>query len=158
MEVPSYFRKLFEYDHWANRETLTSLSSLNSAPEEPLKFFGHVVGAQRIWLSRINQDDPNPPAAWPSLTLQQCRAAVEDLHERWAAFLATLGQEQLSSSVCYRNLKGLEFKTPLEDVLQHVVLHSAYHRGQVATAVRRAGGKPAPTDYVVYIRQNPALA
>jgi uncharacterized damage-inducible protein DinB len=155
MELPNYFRKLFEYDHWANREALTSLSSVSSAPEEALHCFAHVIGAQRIWLSRINQDAPSPPPAWPSLTLDECQAAVEDLHERWKAFCATLNEAQLSSSVCYRNSKGAEFTTPLEDVLQHVVLHSAYHRGQVAAVVRRAGGKPASTDYSVYIRQNP---
>ena len=33
-------------------------------------------------------------------------------------------------------------------MLLHVVLHSSYHRGQVATAVRRDGAAPAVTDYV----------
>jgi uncharacterized damage-inducible protein DinB len=156
VELPNYFRNLFEYDYWGNRETLTSLSSLSSGLEEPLRFFAHVIGAQRIWLSRIEQEAPSPPASWPSLTVEECRAAAEDLHQRWASFLATLSQARVSDSVSYRNSKGVEFKTPLEDVLQHVVLHSAYHRGQVAAAVRRAGGKPAPTDYTVYIRQHPA--
>ena len=40
----------------------------------------------------------------------------------------------------------------------HVVTHSAYHRGQVAAAVREAGGKPAATDLVVWVRQPAAVA
>lgn len=49
--------------------------------------------------------------------------------------------------------EGVEFSTPMADVLMHLVMHSAYHRGQVALAVRAAGGKPALTDYVVWVRQ-----
>jgi len=40
----------------------------------------------------------------------------------------------------------------------HVVTHSAYHRGQVAAAVREAGGKPEATDYVVWVRQSATAA
>jgi uncharacterized damage-inducible protein DinB len=34
------------------------------------------------------------------------------------------------------------------DILTHVVAHSAYHRGQIAAAVRAAGGAPAYTDFI----------
>jgi uncharacterized damage-inducible protein DinB len=43
-------------------------------------------------------------------------------------------------------MAGAEFKTPIRDVVTHLVMHSAYHRGQVAAAVKEDGGKPAPTD------------
>jgi uncharacterized damage-inducible protein DinB len=152
MEQLNFLRKLFEYDYWANRESLTSLGSGGSGPDDGLKFLGHVIGAQRIWFSRISKDGSSPPAAWPSLTIDECHAAVEDLHKRWANFLSTLLPDQLTEEVSYRNLKGAEFKTRLEDVLQHILFHSAYHRGQVAAAVRRSGGVPSPTDYVVYVR------
>ena len=35
-------------------------------------------------------------------------------------------------------------------MLQHVVNHSTYHRGQVVTMVRQSGGKPLSTDYLLY--------
>jgi uncharacterized damage-inducible protein DinB len=154
MENANYFRKLFEYDYWGNREALSSLGSANLAPDVPLKIFGHVIGAQRVWLSRIDGDFTAAPAPWPPLTLEDCKAAVDELHGRWISLLDNLAPAQLAENVTYRNSKGVEFKTPLEDVLQHVIMHSAYHRGQVAVALRQAGGKPALTDYVAYIRQN----
>lgn len=147
-----FIRKLFDYDYWANREALASMGALGGAAERPLKIFSHLVGAQRVWLARF--DDPNPPGVqpWPVLTLEDCRAAAEDLHKRWVALLGGMTPEKLASDLAYRNTKGVEFKTPVEDVLMHLVMHSAYHRGQVAAAVRDAGGKPAATDYVVYVR------
>jgi uncharacterized damage-inducible protein DinB len=153
MENMNYFRKLFEYDHWANRETLASLASAGPATDAALKIFGHVVGAQRIWLFRIEPEPSGPPEVWPALSLEDCKTAVAGLHDRWTTLLDKLNPAELAESVTYRNTKGVEFKTPLEGVLQHVVMHSTYHRGQVAIAVRHAGGKPAVTDYVAYLRQ-----
>jgi len=66
--------------------------------------------------------------------------------------LDILSAEKLAGELVYKTTKGIEYRTPVGDILMHLVLHSAYHRGQVAAAIREAGGKPAPTDYVVYAR------
>ena len=52
MESTHLLRRLIEYDRWANREALASLESLGEGAERPRKIFCHVIGAQRIWLSR----------------------------------------------------------------------------------------------------------
>jgi len=39
------------------------------------------------------------------------------------------------------------------DVLTHVVTHSGYHRGQIASAIRSDGGTPAYTDFIHAARQ-----
>ncbi len=41
----------------------------------------------------------------------------------------------------------------MEDILTHVVLHSAYHRGQIASQVRSGGEQPAYTDFIHAARQ-----
>ena len=38
------------------------------------------------------------------------------------------------------------------DILSHVLRHSHYHRGQIASAVREAGGTPAYTDFIHAVR------
>jgi uncharacterized damage-inducible protein DinB len=88
------------------------------------------------------------------LTLEECGSAIEDLRRRWIDLLENLTPEKLAGDLAYLSLKGIGYRTPIQDVLTHLVLHSAYHRGQVAAAVREAGGKPAPTDYVVYLRRD----
>jgi len=89
---------------------------------------------------------------WPDLTLEECASAIEDLRRQWKELLDKLTPEKLAGELTYKTTKGIEHRTPVGDILMHLVLHSAYHRGQVAAAVREAGGKPAPTDYVVYVR------
>jgi uncharacterized damage-inducible protein DinB len=146
------YRKLFDYDYWANSQALESLKTVPSGKEQPRKTFNHVIGAQRIWLARFA--NPAPPSAqpWPDLTLEEGAAAIEDLRRRWKDLLDNLTPEKLAGDLAYFSLKSVEYRTPIQDVLMHLVLHSAYHRGQVAAAVREAGGKAAPTDYVVYLR------
>ncbi len=153
MEGKDLFRRLFDYDYWGNREALASIGSVNGGGERALQLFGHIIGAQRIWLARFDKPDPPSIEVWPSLTLEEYRAAIEELYRLWTGLLAEFTPTKLAEKLVYRNTKGVEFKTPIQDVLMHLVMHSAYHRGQVAAAVRAAGGKPAATDYVVYVRQ-----
>ncbi len=67
--------------------------------------------------------------------------------------LDKLTPEKLAEILTYRNTKDVEFKNSLQDILMHVVMHSAYHRGQVAAAIRAAGARPAATDDIVFVRQ-----
>jgi uncharacterized damage-inducible protein DinB len=152
MEEVINYRKLFDYDYWANSATLASLKSVPGGAEKPRKAFSHVIGGQRVWLSRF--ENPAPPSAqpWPDLTLEECTSAIEDLRRQWEELLDKLTPEKLAGELTYKTTKGIEYRTPVGDILMHLILHSAYHRGQVAAAVREVGGKPVPTDYVVYCR------
>ena len=153
MESIGYFRQLFEYDRWVNQASLASLGSIAGPVEKPLKVFSHILGGQRVWRARF--DDPHPPNTqpWPVLTTEECRSGIDEIYQRWVELLDQLSDEKLSHNLVYHTTQGAKFETPIRDVLTHLLLHSAYHRGQVAAAVREAGGKPAVTDYVVYLRQ-----
>ena len=152
MESIRYFRQLFDYDHWGNQAALASLSSLAGSAEKPLKVFGHVLGAQHVWRARF--DNPNPPNAkpWPALTQEECRSVIDEVHQRWVELLDQLSDDKLDQNLVYHTTHGAKFETPIRDVLTHLLMHSVYHRGQVAAAVREGVGKPALTDYVFYLR------
>jgi len=152
MEQVIDFHRLFDFDCWANSETLAGLKTAPSGAERARKAFCHIIGAQRIWLSRFESPRPPSPQPWPDLTLEECATALDNLRRQWKELLDSFPPDKLASNLAYSSLKGVEYRTPIQDVLMHLVLHSAYHRGQVAAAVREAGGKPAPTDYVVYLR------
>jgi len=67
--------------------------------------------------------------------------------------LAGLAESDLAGSIEYRNSKGERWQSSVADVLTHVLLHGSYHRGQIASAVRAAGGIPAYTDFIHASRQ-----
>ena len=53
----------------------------------------------------------------------------------------------------YTLISGQAGASPLWQMLQHVVNHASYHRGQVTTMLRQLGATPAkPMDMIAYSR------
>jgi len=147
-----YFARLFTYDEWANGEVLAKLSANGGQSPRSLKLFGHILAAQRLWLERLQQRPQTLPV-WPDLTVQQCEAQAEELPRLWKDYLRRLTASDLDRTVAYANSKGEHYSSRVEDILTHVVMHSAYHRGQIAADMRAAGITPAYTDFIQGVRQ-----
>jgi uncharacterized damage-inducible protein DinB len=64
-----------------------------------------------------------------------------------------LRARSLRDNVKYRNSKGEPWSSRVEDILIHVLFHSAYHRGQIALQMRASGLTPAYTDFIHAVRQ-----
>jgi uncharacterized damage-inducible protein DinB len=143
---------LFSYDDWANREVLGSLRALNAPPERSVKLLAHVVSAERLWLERLLDQKQTLPV-WPLFTLAQCKLQVDQFPMLWKNYLTALGEAGLARFLTYKNTKGESFSSQKQDILLHVVMHSAYHRGQIATDMRAAGFTPPYTDFIHAVRQ-----
>lgn len=151
MTMLEHINRLFSYDDWANREVVASLQGVGAAPARSVSLLAHIVSAERLWLERLLSQKQTLPV-WPLFTLEQCRLGVEQLRSLWQNYLASLGEAGLSTSLAYQNTKGESF-TSQKDILLHVLMHSAYHRGQIAADMRSAGFTPAPTDFIHGVRQ-----
>jgi uncharacterized damage-inducible protein DinB len=152
MDLLKRLRRQFAYDAWANREVLAGLKANLHPPAQPLQLLAHILSAERLWLERI-RNQPQSQPVWPDFTFEQCEAQIADLANLWTEFLGQLSPDELANKVSYKNSKGEPWTSTVEDVLTHVVLHSAYHRGQIASQVRAGGGQPAYTDYIHAVRQ-----
>jgi len=144
------FRRLLEHDGWANVAALVALRG-GPAPAKAVAWLSHIIGAERLWIARIRQE-PSAMPVWPDFDLETCAAELTDLQGEWMRCLEALDDEALEDGVAYRNSKGEFWTSTVTDILMHVVLHAAYHRGQIAAAIREAGGTPAYTDYIHAVR------
>ena len=144
-------RRQFAYDAWANQETLRSLQK-TPAPKA-LRYFGHILAAELLWHGRLQGQSTKGFAVWPAWTRDQCEVELSGVSKIWEAYLAKLPPERLELSISYSNTKGESWQNTVSDILTHVIIHSAYHRGQIATDIRAAGGEPAYTDYIHAVRQ-----
>jgi uncharacterized damage-inducible protein DinB len=143
-------RRLLEHDAWANAAALASLR-VGPSPDQARAWMAHIVGAEHLWLARLHQRPPEL-AVWPELDLDACATQLTERAGEWMAYLASLDEEGLADGVAYRNSKGEFWTSTVGDILTHVVLHASYHRGQIAAAVRQAGGEPAYTDFIHAVR------
>lgn len=143
-------RRLLEHDAWANGVALAALRQ-GPVPDKARAWMAHVVASERLWLARL-LEEPSAMPVWPDLDLDACAAELAALQEEWARYLQPLDEHGLGDSVAYRNSEGEFWTSTVGDILSHVVLHAAYHRGQIAAAVREAGGTPAYTDFIHAVR------
>ena len=146
--MSQHLQRLLQYDAWANQETVGSLH--DGPPERSLRWMAHIVGAEYLWLSRLNGESA-PLAVWPELGVEACRERVTALARLWPEFLEA-HRNSLGDTVSYTNTKGETWSNTVEEILTHVPVHSAYHRGQIASDLREAGMVPAYTDYIHAVR------
>ncbi len=151
METKGYFLKMFNYDHWANREFLTALHTASPAPKA-LRFVAHTLSAQKLWLERL-QRVPQSVAVWPTATVEECSALADEMLSSWRKYLCELSPADFENKIDYRNSRSEPFSSRVEDIITHVLTHSAYHRGQAALEMRAAGLQPAYTDFIHGVRQ-----
>lgn len=151
MELLAYLKTLFGYDDWANQEALSSLRAMPAAPVRAVKVMTHIVNTEWLWMSRLKQDG-HKVVVWPDYGLDEAAQQLPVLRAAWEKFLDTRTTGDLERSVEYVNSKGERWRNRVQDVLMHVVMHGAYHRGQIAAQVRKSGGEPAYTDFIQAVR------
>lgn len=146
---------LFRHMWWADEHVLDSLVAADPRPGRAIELYAHVLGAELVWLDRIEGAAQTVPV-WPDPDLAYCETLRSTARRRYGALLESLRAADLDRTIHYANSAGKEFDSRLEDILFHVALHGAYHRGQVALVLRDAGAEPRPTDYIAFIRGVPA--
>ena len=153
---------LFEYDEWATKRTIESVSLLSEElyKKDLKSSFGslhgtlfHIYWADCLWLGRWKAT---------SSSLLPSADQVEDLgvlNDRWQeyrqnlhAYLKEITAGKLSSPLSYTDTRGNPHSEPLYEQMQHKVNHSTYHRGQVVTMLRQLGEKPQATDLINFYR------
>jgi uncharacterized damage-inducible protein DinB len=136
---------------WGDQQVLAALRACPTAQAEALPLLAHLLAAEHIWLSRLTHREANQPV-WPRLTLAECDNLALENAASYRGLAERLSAADLGAALRYRNSRGEEFITPVIDILTHVVIHGAYHRGQIAKVLGRAGIPAVNTDYITFAR------
>ena len=161
-------RGLFDYSEWANAQVLDAAARLSA--EEFTRALGnsfpsvrdtlvHLLFAEWVWLRRWRGESPRvvlDPAEFADA--ESVRARLAEVARDRAELLAGLGDADLDRVVAYVNAKGEEWRYPLGRMMQHVINHSTYHRGQVVTMLRQLGATAPSTDLLYYDDERAAPA
>ena len=159
-------RELYDYNWWANERSLGAAAwltaedlnrPLGSSFPSVFQTLRHILHAEWIWLERWEGRSPTgmheAPRADDWDTLMASWSAFVD---RQRGYLARLSEADLTATIEFRTLSGVEYATPLWQLLRHVVNHSTYHRGQVTTLLRQLGAEAASSDLLIYYRERSA--
>jgi uncharacterized damage-inducible protein DinB len=154
---------LVEFNYWARDRMLESVSALDAG--QYLKPMGnsfssvrdtvvHIYSAEWIWCSRWHGTSPSArlnASDYPDM--EAVTSAWRDLEQKIRAFVDRLDDARVSEEIDYRLMDGQACRSPIWQIVQHVVNHGTYHRGQVATLLRQLGARPASTDLIAFHRE-----
>jgi len=157
-------RTLVEYSRWARNRILDAVATI---PGEQFtrslgNSFGsirdtivHMLWAEMIWLSRWRGEATAAKSSAESFPdVASIRKAWGEHDAGLDEYLKGVDEKRLQASISYKGLNGMPYETPLWQMLQHVVNHGTYHRGQVTTMLRQLGAAPPKgTDLILYYRE-----
>jgi len=154
---------MLDYHYWARDRLLDAVAALT--PEQYTRDLGssfksiretvtHIYAAEWAWYERWRGRSPTvllPADQFPDLATLRHAWAEHEVKMR--DFVARLGEHDTSRIIDYKLLSGHTGASPVWQMLQHVVNHASYHRGQVTTMLRQMGAQPAkPMDMIAFYR------
>lgn len=141
--------ELFEYNYHFNNKLIEFISeNFQIKPEKTVKLLNHLINAQQIWNARINNE-----SEFEVWQINDWNNISKINTDNYVKTLKIIHNESPENIIEYKNSKGQKFINKIEDVLFHVINHSTYHRGQIATDIKNNGLEPINTDYIFYKRK-----
>jgi uncharacterized damage-inducible protein DinB len=151
---------LMLYKAWADAElldTVSALAILATAPEGGYVtaiirhfhtvdciFKAHLLGIPHDYTSA----NPSEPA-----TLAELRQRVRTIDGWYLEYTRNLDEHALSQALHVKFTDGQEQVLTRSDILLHVSLHGAYHRGNIGLLLRKCGGVAPEDRFTSYLRQ-----
>lgn len=142
-------RELYAYNQDANLKLIQFFQQHHFSDDKVFRLFSHILNAHHIWLSRIEQQTALY-GVWQIQETSHFEEVDKTNHQKTNTILGTA--INFSQIVAYQTSSGTSFENTLTDILMHVINHSTYHRGQIASIIREKGYDPPVTDYIFYKR------
>jgi uncharacterized damage-inducible protein DinB len=157
-------RLLLDYHYWARDRVLDAVEPLT--PEQFTRDMGnsfrsirdtmtHIYFAEWAWHSRWQGQSPTAPLPadmFPDVAA--LRQTWKEHEAKMRSFLEKLGEDGIASVFEYKLLSGQPGSSVYWHMLQHVVNHASYHRGQITTMLRQLGATPPKSmDMIAFHRE-----
>ena len=156
-------RTLLDYHYWARDRMFEALEPLT--PEQATRDLGnsfksihdtaaHLCAAETAWYSRWQGDSPSALLTGAAFAdLAAVRRAWSEHEPKMRAFVEQLGDDGIGRVFEFTLLTGQAAASPFWQMLQHIVNHASYHRGQLTTMLRQLGAQPAKSlDMIAFYR------
>ncbi len=155
---------LVAYNYWARDRVLAAVTPL--PPDQFTRDLGssfgsvrdtlvHMYSAEWVWYSRWAGVSPAEPIKFDKFPdLASLQTAWTEVEGQIRAFVGRLADEEVAREIEYRQMNGQPGRSTFQQMIQHVVNHGSYHRGQVTTMLRQLGAAaPKGTDLILFFRE-----
>lgn len=144
-----FFNQLFDYNFYCNKQLIEACAAMDNVPEKSIELFSHILNAHHRWNAVVTEKK----AEYDSFQIHEV-SNWGDMHyeNQRSSFEITTNADDFEKRIDFENTEGRLFTNTLQDVLFHIINHSAHHRGQISMNFRANGIAPIPFDYINYKR------
>ena len=150
-------RDLIAHKGHANAALLTAIRQNPAAASDPelWELLHHILLANRFWLLTVlglpfvHQDEARPSPSFEALIRLYGSTQAQEV-----TWLETATEQDLARIL--EDARIPNGKCSISQALMQVCLHSHGHRAQCAKLLRRHGGVPPRTDFILWLTSRPA--
>lgn len=157
--------RLYDYNLWANERVFQRLQELprEVCDQEIQSVFPtitqtlkHMLLTDHVWLLAMKGDSyENVGKTVGRLSQELEGKSLEEIHAGFAEaaekFKDFLSQIDLDATAPYSHPAMGTIQAPYSDIIQHVVNHGTYHRGNISAMLRQLGHAGASHDYIYFL-------
>jgi len=150
MNYKFHFLGLLDYNNWADKAVADVIIKNNIKDAAANSLFSHIINAEIILLARIKNSELFDP--FEVRRPEENVKLLNSVYYEWKEFIENLPEDDFDKIIEYTNIKGERVKAKIREIFIHMINHSTYHRGQVASVVRKLNIEPPVTDFITYSR------
>jgi uncharacterized damage-inducible protein DinB len=150
MQTIEHLRHLFEYDDWANRQTISALET--SPSDRSRRILAHLLITKQEYFERLSGKDSTGFDFWLDMSLEGSTWLAHSTHVNYSRLLEGGDESVLERIASYKTSEGEPYSNTYRELLTHVLIHSSIHRGNIMLRMREEGLEPPKIDYIIYLR------
>ncbi|MET1178579.1 DinB family protein [Peribacillus simplex] len=157
---------MYDYHVWANNKFFVRLKELprdiydreiQSVFSSIAETLVHIYTADTIWLGVIRENSMDEIQAsiiqaqekTKDKGLKEMETLFYELSKKYQDFFKN--ESDFDKGIFPEHPQYGRLETYLSELIQHVVNHGTYHRGNLTAMIRQQGYSSVPTDYVFYL-------
>lgn len=160
MSTATLLYSLFKYKAWSNDQLFIELAKVDSLAQQEarhnaMRILNHIYVVDQIFAAHLSGAVQSFTATNTSETptIEALRDGVAMLDAWYVDYAADVSPEQLAENIAFTFTDGDQGLMTREEMLTHVSLHGAYHRGGAGRIMTQAGTPPPRDLYTRFLHQ-----
>jgi uncharacterized damage-inducible protein DinB len=156
---------LFKYKAWANDEILAKIKLIGHETQaaerhNAIRIINHTYVVDRIFAANLQRLQHHYAATNTADTppLERLHADINETDAWYVDYVSKLSPQLLGESIDFTFTDGAPGRMSREEMLSHVVVHGAYHRGAVGRIMTQLSMAPGRDVFTGFLHLSEAKA
>lgn len=161
MSATALLHSLFKYKAWSNDQLFAELTKMEStemqeARHNAIRILNHIYVVDQIFAAHLSSAAQSFTATntTETPTVEALRDGVAMLDAWYVDYSSSLSPEMLAENIAFTFTDGDKGLMSREEMLSHVSLHGAYHRGAVGRIMTQVATPPPRDLYTKFLHQS----